>query len=73
MSALKELRTKYGLTQRELSVRSGVTERTIARIEINNDYSPRKETLVALANVLSGSVDEILGRNIPTSDGGDAA
>ena len=63
MSALKELRTKYGLTQRELSVRSGVTERTIARIEINNDYSPRKETLVALANVLSGSVDEILGRN----------
>ena len=41
---IKELRKKKGLTQIELSERTGLTERTIQRIE-NHEVEPSKHSL----------------------------
>ena len=41
---IKELRTKQGLTQIELAEKTGLTERTIQRIE-NHEVEPSKHSL----------------------------
>ena len=54
---IKELRKKKGLTQIELSERTGLTERTIQRIE-NHEVEPSKHSLKEIGNVLNHNLIE---------------
>ncbi len=50
---MKERKRELGLSNRELSVMSGVPEPTIQKIFSNETTSPRRKTIIALERVLS--------------------
>ena len=54
---IKELRKRKGLTQVELSERTGLTERTIQRIE-NHEVEPSKHSLKKMGEVLGHNLNE---------------
>ena len=56
---IKELRTRKGLSQEELSEESGLSLRTIQRIE-NGETEPRGDSLKKLATSLGASPDELI-------------
>lgn len=56
---IKNLRNQKGMTQESLAENSGLSLRTIQRIE-NNETVPRGDSLKRLAAVLSTSPDEII-------------
>lgn len=60
MSELKLIRDKQNLTQEELSEKSGISVRTIQRIE--SGISPKGYTLKALSNALEISQKELLNK-----------
>ena len=49
---LKKLRTKQGLTQAELSDKSAVSSRSIRNLESGRALTPRKQTVLLLADAL---------------------
>ena len=55
---IKELRTKQGLTQIELAEKTGLTERTIQRIE-NHEVEPSKHSLKKMGEVLDHNLNEL--------------
>jgi transcriptional regulator with XRE-family HTH domain len=55
---IKELRSRRGLSQEELAERSGLSLRTIQRIE-NGETDPRGDSLRRLADSLGTSPDEL--------------
>ncbi len=59
---LKELRISEGLTQRELSVRLGISRVNYTRYETDK-VRPDYETLIKLADFYNVSLDEIFDRN----------
>ena len=63
MSRLLAIRQKLNLTQEELFERSGISVRTIQRIEAGT--SPKGYTLKALAKGLGVSEDELIDRTGP--------
>ena len=64
MIGLRWWRRARGLTQRELSARSGVQQRTISRIESGLVEEPRTRTLVKLAGALGVEpFDLLVGRD----------
>src|SRR4051794_21608798 len=67
---VRELRTGKNLTQRELADRIGINFTYLSKIEndkLEQDQSPKEETIKKLAKVLSGDQDELLllARKIP--------
>lgn len=56
---IKELRTKYRLTQTELATQIGVTKSTVAAYE-NDSRTPSYEVLIKMANVFNISIDSLL-------------
>lgn len=56
---IKELRIRQGLSQDELASQSGLSLRTIQRIE-NGESDPRGDTLKRLAQALHVSMDELI-------------
>ena len=54
---IKELRKRKGLTQIELSEKTGLTERTIQRIE-NHEVEPSKHSLKKMGEVLGHNLNE---------------
>ena len=56
---LKKIREAQGLSQSELSKRSGVSRPTIIKIETEDEPNVKAKTLVALADALGCSVTEI--------------
>jgi transcriptional regulator with XRE-family HTH domain len=56
---LKEIREGKGITQEQLEKMSGVSRQTISAIENDNGYQAKVGTLVALANALETTVDNI--------------
>ena len=66
---LAELRKLRGLTQVQLAVKLGSTQRAITYYENEAEYPP-VETIVELARILSVSTDELLGLKItkPTQE-----
>mgnify|MGYP001823366066 CR=1 FL=1 len=54
---IKALRIKEGLTQIELSEKTGLTERTIQRIE-NHEVEPSKHSLKKIGDVLNQNLNE---------------
>lgn len=61
MSRLQEFRENLNLTQKELFEKSGVSIRTIQRIEAGTE--PKGHTLKTLANTLGISEKELLAKN----------
>lgn len=59
---LRELREKAGVTQIELSEKSGVQTRMIQRYEAGTSY-PRLSSAEKLASALSVTVDDLMGKN----------
>lgn len=59
-SALARVREDKGVSQVELEATSGVTERTIRRIETDPDYSPGIATLMRLADALGVELADLV-------------
>lgn len=57
---LKELRTKAGLTQKQLANQLGVTASVVSYYELS-EHSPSPEVLVKLARIFHVSTDYLLG------------
>jgi len=60
---VKELRTKQGLTQIELAEKTGLTERTIQRIE-NHEVEPSKHSLKKMGEVLDHNLNELKSKDM---------
>lgn len=58
---LKELRKLNNLTQRQISLKLGITERNYQRYEIGEGL-PKLSTLIELANIFNVSLDFLVGR-----------
>ena len=58
---LRELRNCKGLTQKELADRVGVSFTYVSKLETGALSPPREKTILALANVLDGDLDELFG------------
>ena len=66
MSELKKIREKQNLTQEELAEKSGLSVRTIQRIEAGTE--PKGYTLKTLASTLEVSEKDLLITDIPTEE-----
>lgn len=66
MSELKKIREKQNLTQEELAEKSGLSVRTIQRIEAGTE--PKGYTLITLASSLDVSESDLLISIIPTEE-----
>lgn len=66
MSELKKIREKQNLTQEELAEKSGLSVRTIQRIEAGTE--PKGYTLKTLASSLDVSENDLLTPIIPTEE-----
>ena len=66
MSKLKQIREQQNLTQEELSTNSGISVRTIQRIE--SGVIPKGHTLKALAKALNVAENELSGLTVKTED-----
>ena len=64
---LRKLRKERKLTQKELSLKSGISQQAISNTETGRTY-PESETIRLLANVLKISTAELLGEEIILSD-----
>jgi transcriptional regulator with XRE-family HTH domain len=65
---VKELRTRKGLSQEQLAEISGLSLRTIQRIE-NGETEPRGETLKRLMNALEVAPDDLMDWSIAEDKG----
>ncbi len=65
---VKELRKRKGFSQEDLTENSGLSLRTIQRIE-NGETEPRGDTLKRLANVLHVTPDELIDWTIKEDTG----
>lgn len=65
---LVQLREAARLTQRELAIRSGLTERTIGDLERGGQTNPKLETLEALAKALGVGVALLLDEPEPAGE-----
>src|SRR5882724_6596154 len=65
---LRQLRQQTGLTQEDLSARSGLAVRTIRRLETGENVNPRLETVRLLADALGLQPDE-RARMLAVADG----
>lgn len=58
---LKELREKRGLTRRDVSLKTGLTENQIYALETGRANNPTLETLTSLANFYEVKVSKLIG------------
>ena len=63
---VKTLRQSYGWNQKRLASRSGITQATISRLERGRVRELKAGALLRLANALSVTTDELVGRSIPS-------
>ena len=57
---LKDLRKEHGLSQMELSIKTGLSQSAIAKWELNKT-EPTASALITLAKFFNESVDYLLG------------
>lgn len=60
-SRLRELRTKQGITQKQIAKDFSISERQLRRYE-NNEFEPNIETLIRFADYFDVSLDYLVGR-----------
>ncbi len=65
---IKALRNRKGFSQEELSEKTGLSLRTIQRVE-NGETEPRGDSLKRLANAFNVSSDEIIDWNVQEDKG----
>lgn len=58
---IKEQRKLYGLTQRDIADKLGISQPSYIRYE-NGSSEPSQENLVKIADIFDVSVDYLLGR-----------
>lgn len=63
MTRLADIRKSSGLSQQELSRRSGVKQGIISLIESGATQFPRVDTAAKLARALGCTVDELIGED----------
>lgn len=63
MTRLADIRKSSGLSQQELSRRSGVKQGIISLIESGTTQFPRVDTAAKLARALGCTVDELIGED----------
>lgn len=56
---IRELRERVGITQEELSAKSGVSRATICALECGDDKVTTTKTLLNLANALGVQMDDL--------------
>ena len=56
---VKRVREQLGLTQEDLSKKSGISRSVLARIENNRAHNYTAKTMIAIADALNKRVDEI--------------
>lgn len=59
---LAKLRRQKGWSQEKLAVESGISYNTIIKLERGAIKNPKIETVIKLANALSVSIDQLVGR-----------
>ena len=59
---IKDLRTKYKITQDKLAKKADIPFSTLAKIEAGYTPNPSIETLIKIADAFGIGVDELLGR-----------
>ena len=64
---LKELRTKYGLSQKDVATRIGISPSIVSGYE-TGERTPSTENLLALSYLFHCSTDYLLGRDTSTPD-----
>lgn len=65
---VRELRKKKGMTQAELSKKSGVAQQTVSNIESGRN-EPSGTTIGMLASALGCTADELIGNTQSHADG----
>ena len=60
MLPLRDLRIKKGLTQQELSAKTGIAQGVISDIESGSTQNPRFDTVVKLAEALECPLSDFL-------------
>lgn len=58
---LKELREKRGLTRRDVSLKTGLTENQIYALETGRANNPTLETITSLASFYEVKVSKLIG------------
>lgn len=58
---LRELREQRGLTRRDVSLKTGLTENQIYALETGRSNNPTLETLTSLANFYEVKVSKLIG------------
>ena len=58
---LKNLKKKTGMTSKQIAERSGLSERTVARVFSGEKDSHYADTLSRIATALGSTLDEVLG------------
>lgn len=61
--ALKQMRSRSGMTLEEVSKKSGVPMSTISRISSGETKEPSISTVIALVQAMGGSMDELAGHS----------
>jgi transcriptional regulator with XRE-family HTH domain len=61
---LKRLRKEKGMTQLDLVKKADITMSTLTNIETGVSDNPTMKTLVAIADALDVSVDELIGHKV---------
>ena len=64
---IKELRLKEGYSQKDLSIKSGLSERTIQRIE-KNEVTPNPHTLKVLGEIFDENFYQFENKNQPENN-----
>lgn len=59
---ISKLRKKYNLTQEGLARKANISYHTIIKLESGGITNPRIETINKLADALSVSIDNLIGR-----------
>lgn len=63
---LVELRKRRGISQEELAERLGVSRQAVSKWE-RGEAAPDTDNLIALADLYCVSLDQLLGRSVPTA------
>ena len=66
-STIKELRLKEGYSQKDLSIKTGLSERTIQRIE-KNEVTPNPHTLKVLGEIFDENFYQFENKNQPVNN-----
>lgn len=60
VSKIRKKREALGLTRRDVSMKSGITEQTIHELEVGNQKNPTIKTLSAICSAIDLPLSEVV-------------